>query len=397
VIAEVANILIDGVQQDELVPDVIEIEAEEHVSSADVFRLRLSLHLRDDGSWTGLDDDRFQVWRRVTLRAGYPGRVGTIFDGYITHVHVDCGHERDPYLEVSGMDATAVMDLDEKQLAWANKRDDEIARAIFASYGLSAEVESSVTPHVEGTSTIMQAETDIRFLRRLARRNGFECFVQGATGVFRSPDMRQLPQPPLAVEFGGETNVSEIRISVDGTPATAPEIRRIDPLAKRVEIRRLTASPRRPLGSRSLAALRSTFPEGRVFLRGQSSADAVEMTGRLRQAYQPATEFVSAEGEIDSRLYRHVLRAKRLVTIKGLGRTFSGLYYVTRVRHSFTVDGYTQRFEAYRNGLGLLGIENFEKAGLEEALLAGAGHAARGAGNRILPVLQTSSTQAERS
>jgi hypothetical protein len=134
-----------------------------------------------------------------------------------------------------------------------------------------------------------------------------------------------------------------------------------------------------------------------VLLRGQPSVDAVEMAGRLRQAYQPATEFVNAEGEIDSRLYRHVLRAKRLVTIKGLGRTFSGLYYVTRVRHSFTVDGYTQRFEAYRNGLGLLGIETFEKAGLEEALLAGAGQAARAAGNRILPVLQTSSLRAERS
>jgi Phage tail baseplate hub (GPD) len=397
VIAEVVNIFIDGVQQDELVPDVIEIEAEEHVSSADVFRLRLALHPRPDGSWTCLDDDRFRVWRRLTLRAGYPGQVGTVFDGYITHAHVACGHGREPYLEVSGLDVTAIMDLEEKQLAWANKRDDEIARAIFTAYGLSADVEITVTRHVERTSTIMQAETDIRFLRRLARRNGFECFVQGATGVFRSPDMRQPPQPPLAVEFGGETNVSDIRISVDGTPVTAPEIRRLDPLAKRVEIRRLTASPRRQLGARSLGALRSTFPEGRAFLRGQSPADAVEMNGRLRQAYQPATEFVSAEGEIDSRLYRNVLRAKRLVTIKGLGRTFSGLYYVTRVRHSFTVDGYTQRFEAYRNGLGLLGIENFEKAALEEALLGAAGHAARGAGNRILPVLQTTSPQAERS
>jgi hypothetical protein len=99
------------------------------------------------------------------------------------------------------------------------------------------------------------------------------------------------------------------------------------------------------------------------------------MRGRLRQAYEGAGRFVTAEGEIDGRVYRAVLRARRLVTIKGIGETYSGLYYVTRVRHSFTVDGYTQQFEAYRNGLGLTGEERFAAAALPLALtpaLAGA-------------------------
>jgi phage protein D len=395
-VTEVVRIFIDGVPQDDLVPDVVEVEAEEDVASAGVFRLRLALHPRPGGSWNYLDDERFQVWRRISLHAGYPGQTGTLFDGYLTHVHVAARSEGEPFLEISGLDATAIMDLEDKQVAWGNKRDDEIARAVFSSYGLRAEVETTTTRHLEPSSTIMQSETDIRFLRRLALRNGFECFVRGTTGVFRSPDMQQPPQPPLAVEFGAETNLSDIRISVDGTPATAAEIRRIDPLEKRLDIRRLTTSPRRPLGAHSLAALRSGVPQGRVFVRRHASADPEEMTGRLRQAYQAATEFVRVEGAIDSRLYRNVLRSRRLVAIKGVGRAFSGLYYVTSVRHSFTVDGYTQRFEAYRNGLGLLGIERFDSTALPAVVLASVDAAARAVGDRILAVATTTSGRPER-
>ena len=59
--------------------------------------------------------------------------------------------------------------------------------------------------------------------------------------------------------------------------------------------------------------------------------------GGLRQAHEDASRFVTADGEIDGQVYRAVLRARRLVTIKGIGETYSGLYYVGRVRHSFAV------------------------------------------------------------
>jgi phage protein D len=263
------------------------------------------------------------------------------------------------------------MDLAEKQLAWPNKKDHEIAREIFSSYGLRPEIEDTVATHAEAVATILQTETDIRFLRRLAARNGFECHVRGSTGCFRSPNLRVPPQKTLAIEFGGETNLAELRIRVDGTPSTVTEIRRVDPIAKREEREGLQASPRRTLGRRPLAGLRTGLPDGRQLLRRELAASPIEMRGRLRQAYEGASRFVTAEGEIDGRVYRAVLRARRLVTIKGVGETYSGLYYVTRVRHSFTTEGYTQQFEAYRNGLGLTGEERFAAAALPLALTSG--------------------------
>jgi phage protein D len=385
------SLAIDGFVQDALVPDIIDLEVEDDVAAAGVFRLRVAITQRRDGSWKHLDDDRFAVWRRVKIDAGYPGSAETIIDGYITHIESRLSSE-DPYLEVSGLDVSAAMDLEEKQRAWVNKKDHEIAQDIFSSYGLSYEVEDTVSEHSEDVATILQNDTDIRFLRRLAARNGFECHIHAGTGFFRSPNMQDPPQKLLAVEFGAETNVSDLLIRVDGTPATLMEIRRIDPLEKLEETETLPASPRRSLGARSLAALRNGQPAGRVLVRNQPSTIAREMQTRLRHAYERASTFVTAEGEIDSRVYRSVLRARRLVTIKGAGESFSGLYYVTRVRHTFTTDGYTQHFSGYRNAMGLTGQESFAVGALPIPIEPGVAQSSRAAGNRVLPAQQAGST-----
>ena len=393
-IAEVIRVFIDARLQGALVPDIVHLEVEEDLEQAAAFRLQLAITARNDGSWTYVDDPLFQVWRRFTVEAGYVGAPETLIEGYITHVELMIGADGEPYLELSGMDMSAAMDLADKQLAWPNKKDHEIAQELFSSYGLSYEVEDTVATPGQAVATPLQTETDIRFLRRLAARNGFECHVRGNTGYFRSPNLQEPPQKTLAIDFGRETNLAEIRIRVDGTPGTVAEMRRVDPVAKQVERERLQASPRRTLGRRPLAELRSGLPQGQRLLRRELAASPAEMRGRLRQAYEGASRFVTAEGEIDGRVYRAVLRARRLVTIKGIGETYSGFYYVTRVRHSFTIHGYTQRFEAYRNGLGLTGDERFAAAALPIALASGLVSLSRVSGDRVLPAQQTSLTNA---
>lgn len=378
--AEVVRVSIDGAPQADLVPDIIQVDVEESVDMADVFTLRVAVVARADGTWSHIDDrlglgrdrDRFAVWRRVTVEAGYPDATETIIDGYITQAELSLSHQQQPYMQVSGMDRTALMDLEEKQLAWPDKKDDEIAREIFGAYQLDPEVEDTVVRHGEAVATELQSETDIRFLRRLAARNGFECHVKGATGVFRAPNLKDPPQRTLALSTGTEANLVDLRVRVDGTPATAPEIRRVDPFGKQVDTRRLTDTPRRRLGRQTLAALRGGLPDGRQLLRNQVAASVTEMESRLLGAYEPASRFVTLEGEVDSRAYGAALRAGRLVTVKGIGERHSGLWYVSRVRHAFTTDGYTQRFEAYRNGLGLTGEERFDAAALPAALSAAA-------------------------
>jgi phage protein D len=395
VITEVVRILIDGEPADDLVPDVVAVDVEEGVDMADVFAVRLAVVVRADGSWSHVDDPRFQVWKRLTVEAGYADATETVIDGYVTGVEVFLSGDQEPYLELAGMDATALMDLEDKQLAWPNKKDHEIAQEIFGGYGLSHEVEDTLVQHAEAVSTVLQSETDIRFLRRLAARNGFECHVKGARGFFRGPNLQDPPQKTVALGAGDDASLVSVTTRVDGTPATAPEVRRVDPVEKQEEVKHLAETPRRRLGADTLAGLRGDLPDGRVLLRRQAPASVTEMEARLRGAYEGATRFVVLEGEVDARAYRAVLRARGLVTVKGIGERYSGLWYVTRVRHAFTADGYTQRFEAYRNGLGPTGEERFAAAVLPQPIAAGTqAGVSRPTGNRVLPAQQAGSALA---
>ncbi|HEU4580578.1 MAG TPA: contractile injection system protein, VgrG/Pvc8 family [Polyangiaceae bacterium] len=387
-IKEIVRLEIGGSPRPELIADLAEVEVEEHVSSADVFRVRLSLSAQQDGTWKHLDDPGLAPWNRLAVIGGYPGDHDTLIDGYITHASVFLSSSglEDSYLELTGMDATARMDLEDKQLAWPNKKDSQIAQEIFTSHGLSWEVEDTVAQPAERLSTVLQSESDIQFLRRLARRNGFECFVRGSRGYFRSPNLQDPPQKLLALRFGAETDLELVRLELDATPATSLEIRRIDPMEKTEQREALNQLPRRALGKRSLADLRGSALPSQRLLKQQPSSSSQEMRGRLRASYEPAAEFVRLSGEIDGRTYGAVLRAKRLVTVKGLGASHSGLYYVTRVRHLFSPEAYTQSFEAYRNGLDRLGVEDFAAPRSPVPLSAGASTQ----GNRTLPAQQGS-------
>lgn len=72
---------------------------------------------------------------------------------------------------------------------------------------------------------------------------------------------------------------------------------------------------------------------------------------------------MTGDGEFAANDYGHVLRARQTVTVKGIGETYSGVYYVTHVTHTFTPDGYTQHFRVKRNGLLPTGAENFAASG----------------------------------
>jgi phage protein D len=390
-ISEVVNVSINGTLEEDLVPDIIEIEVEESIDEADVFRLRVQLRLQADGAWNYIDDDRFMIWNRVSIEAGYPGSTETIIDGYITHLEAAITADGKSYLEISGMDGSAMMDLEEKQLAWSNKKDHEIAQTVFQAHGLSYEVEDTIFPANENIATVLQSETDIRFLRRLASRNGFECYVRGGTGVFRSPNLQDPPQKILAAEFGHETNLIRLSVRVDGTPARAVTIRRLDPMEKQIEVMELSESPLRLIGEQTLSELQPSTG-GSVLVKQQVTASSEEMKARLYSAYPAANQFVKVEGEIDSRSYESVLRAKKLVTIKGAGERYSGLYYVTRVKHRFSLEGYGQHFEAYRNGIGLTGDEEFSAALLPIAIAAGGSDSTISTGNRVLPAEQQGAT-----
>jgi hypothetical protein len=62
-------------------------------------------------------------------------------------------------------------------------------------------------------------------------------------------------------------------------------------------------------------------------------------------------EVVSGTGSLDVVRYGRVLRARRLVGVRGAGTAFDGLYYVKSVTHNLQRGEYKQDFTLSRNGL----------------------------------------------
>src|SRR6185436_7981681 len=80
IVRELVALTLNGTDRDGLRDDLAEIEVEEHVDSADVFRLRFAIGQQSNRAWRHLDDPDLAVWNRLAIQAGYPGNRELLVD-----------------------------------------------------------------------------------------------------------------------------------------------------------------------------------------------------------------------------------------------------------------------------------------------------------------------------
>jgi hypothetical protein len=105
--------------------------------------------------------------------------------------------------------------------------------------------------------------------------------------------------------------------------------------------------------------LGSDVPAGVVIIGNVATTGGTEMDALTQGLFNEGEWFVTGEGEVSANEYGNILKPRSTVTIKGIGETHSGIYYVTHVNHVFTSDGYTQKFRVKRNALQPTGDEDF--------------------------------------
>ncbi len=364
---------IGGDEVDGLYGDLVRLEVELDEQLAGMFRLSLGLLLAPDGTWPYLDDERFAIWQPATITAGVEDDARTLLDGFITHVRPEFGDGLDQCrLEVWGMDASVLMDRVDQRKAWPSRKDSDIAAEVFQSYGITPDVTDTRIVHDEEQSTIIQRETDIQFLNRLALRNGFECFVDGDGGHFRPPAVDTSPQPVLAVQFGDDTNVNRFSLEVNALAQSNVAMSQVDHVTGEVHDVTVDTGRHKPLGSAPAGGFPGPGTAPAIVYIGHAvTTGELEMTELCQGLFDRGEWFVTGEGEVSANKYGGVLTPRSTVTIKGLGETHSGVYYVTQVTHVFVADGYTQSFRVKRNALRPNGDEDFSTD--SGGLLAGLG------------------------
>lgn len=351
---------IGGVVLDDLYEDVERVELDLDERMAAELRLFVRTFQSASGAWDWLEEYDFRPWRDVSFSVGFDGAMKEIFRGVVTRVRPVFEPEG-AVLEVRAMDYTVLMDREDKTLAWEGKKDSDIAGAILQKYQLKPTVRYTAVVHQAALATIMQRETDMRFLKRLAQRNGFQCYVEAARAFFHNPAELSRAAGPALVFAGGtkeDTTLVRFEADVGAQRYAAAGMMQMDPTDKSKILKTSPYTRKlKKLGKKSAGSFIPVRNSKRssLLVAGNVATGLPEMNALVHGLTESGEWFVRGEGEVLARLYRRILRPRRFVELLGLGAVYSGMYYLTGVHHILTPHSYVQRIRVARNALGYNG------------------------------------------
>lgn len=371
------NILVAGSPLDGTVlAQMTRAEVRESDCDPSVLALRFSLTQRPDGEFGPLDDDLFAPGVVLSFEIEPPGGViQRLFEGPVTHVrpHFETV-ESNAYVEVLAMDAAALLDAEERVVAWPNVKDSDVVSEVLSGYQIQVQADDTSVQYDEDRQRLTQRATDWRFLQHLAQRNGarfyfeYDAGQEQVVGHFAVPDIGGPPQPDVVLLQDGQClNWADIQLVA--TQPVRMTASALDPIAKQI-VRGDGTPALAVMGDDDAAAaveagLTAAGATGSVaFVRDPFPLD--EAIGAEATAATDAARFViELRAELDPALYRGLLRARRPVLVRGVGRAFSGIYYVQSVRTTLESSTLLQTFVAIRNATGLTGQESFGQSAEE--------------------------------
>jgi len=358
------TLTIDGAPaSQDLLQTIQQIEVEDHADMADMIRLQVVIGVKDGCSgWSVIDEDIFKRLSQIRIAVTIGSRLPeTLMNAYVIETSATFANQPGmSMLNVVAMDPTVLLNLEEKVKAWPNMADSDVANQIFTApaYKFTPIVDATKWRRQENEQTMIQRGTDMQFLQQLARRNGFEVYVEtnGLTGAieghFHAPRLNVPSQGVLSVNMRDETNVNSFNARFDMLRPSTVQATNLDVGTQSNQQAQAEKSKLKALGKETAL----TSQQRRRVLPAQSG---LTRTGEL-QAYAQAVAdqsalSITADGELNTVAYGAVMRAKRPILVRGAGKQFSGTYYVERVHHVLTGDSYKQNFTLRRNALGLAG------------------------------------------
>lgn len=296
---------------------------------------------------------------RVVIAVVINGTTEVLMDGVMTRHEIKPGTDAaHTTLIIKGKDLTAVMDYLEFNIPYPAMPAEARVTLMLAKY-LPLGIIPLVIPSILIDVPIPveripnQRGTDLNYIRWLAKRVGYVFYLEpgpavGTSLAYWGPEIKVgAPQPALNINMDAHTNVESMSFTFDTEQRTLPiiylhnkETKAIIP----VPVPDITPlNP--PLG------LIPAIPIQTKPVRGMAKYSPVEaiLIGLAKAA--KSSDAVKGTGSLDVLRYGRVLRARKLVGVRGAGLAFDGLHYVTSVTHTIKRGEYKQNFTLSRNGL----------------------------------------------
>ena len=331
------------------------------VGAASGFELKFSLS--NDSVFTTLMVLLGQVGPllRTILIVVIKGMPEVVLDGVVTQHQITPDVQTGmSTLTLTGSDLTAVLDvIDFTGIPYPAMPPEACVALIIAKYavfGLIPVVIPRILFEVPNPLSRIPSHqgNDLKYINQLAEEAGYTFFIEpgpvpGTNFAFWGPEFRiSPPQPALNVNMDVHTNVESLNLRFDASKATLPLVF--------VQIEELKVTLPVPLpGFNPLAPPLGLIPPRSINVEqlkniAHLSVPQAIMRG-LKRAADSTREAVVANGSLDVLRYGHVLKARRLVGVRGAGQVYDGLYFVKSVTHNIQRGEYKQNFQLTRNGL----------------------------------------------
>lgn len=325
--------------------DVIMLAVHQDVTAPGMFTLRLITWDITAIEITWADDELFAVGNEVEIQMGYVDDLHTLMVGEITGLEPEFCADEVPMLTVRGYDRRHRLLRGRKTRSFTQVKDSDIASQIATNAELKAQAtDTGVTLDY----VLQHNQTDLEFLQDRARRIGYEVVVENKTLQFRprqhtGSEVLTLDRERELVEFYPRlTTLNQVgAVAVRGwNPRDKQAI--VGQAASGDESTRMGGSTIGPAAVDAAFGGTDTASVDRPVF-SQAEADQIAR-GRFDEL---ALAYITGEG---SCIGRTDLRAGILIGIEGLGRRFSGPYYVTSSTHSYAPErGYRTAFTVRRN------------------------------------------------
>jgi phage protein D len=335
----------------------LQIEVVERIGEATTYGLRLPV-VEEGGDLRWLADSRVGPGQALGVYVSAGQGDVCLVRGPVTGHAARLTHGvAGSYVDVLGADASVQLDRVFRTRAWENARDSDAVTAIVTEAGWAPDVTATNAVHRSDLRNLAQADTDLRFVRRLARRNGYLAWLttDATSGLdtfhFKPAPLDVTPSVKLSLnQSASGTGAIELRWDSERPTAFSAEQHELGSAARLSSTE--TASPSRALGAQRLADLVAAPQTSRVVAPSDDSAD---VTARAEGAAFEAEWFVQANLETTLASARNVIRSHELIELTGLGSRHSGHWLVLGVRHTIEATGHRMQVDLVRNAWGAHG------------------------------------------
>lgn len=329
---------------DEAALDVLEVRVSDYVEGAGTFTVTFNNWNSQTQEFKWVDEDLVAEGAEVEVQVGFVDQMRSMMKGEVTALEPEFAAGAAPTLRVHGYDLLHRFRRGRNTRSFANMKDSQIAEQIAGELGLRAQADDTQITH---EYVLQSNQADVDFLLERARRIGYEVTVKDKTLNFRKasnnkdklvsldfgltltsfyPRLNTLGQVSEVVVQGWNHKTKE---AISGKAQPGDEVSKMGGS-------KLGAS----ISKEAFFKATAVVVDKPVFTEGEAAQIA---RGKFNEM---AADFITGEG---TAIGNTDVRAGEVIELNGLGRRFSGLYYVTSSTHEIGPRGYKTRFTVGRN------------------------------------------------